>query len=97
VSAKDTAHHKDFGSFDARKASHKGETGETVAKKRGLVRQIFDALMRSPQRDVDRQISRFLAQSGRAFSDDLEREITRRLLTSNWSVNAAPNDDRRFP
>jgi hypothetical protein len=89
-----TAHHKDFGSFDARKASHKGET---VAKKRGLVRQIFDALMRSPQRDLDRQISGFLAQSGRAFSDDLEREITRRLLTSNWSVNAAPYDDRRFP
>jgi hypothetical protein len=88
------AHRKNFDPLVIHKASPKGEV---VAKRIGIVRQIFDALMQSRQRDIDRQISRFLAQSGRAFSDDLERELTRRLLTSNWSVNGAPNDDRRFP
>jgi hypothetical protein len=88
------AHHKDFDPRVIRKASPKGEV---AAKRIGFVRQIFDALMQSRQRDIDRQISRFLAQSGRAFSDDLERELTRRLLTSNGSVNGAPNYDKRFP
>ena len=87
------AHHKDFGSFVGHQPIPKGET---VAKKIGLVRRIFDALMQSRQRDVDRQIARFLAQSGRAFTDDLEREISQRPRTSNWSVNASPYDARRF-
>lgn len=86
------AHHKDFDSFVGRQAIPKGET---VAKKIGLVRRIFDALMQSRQRDVDRQIARFLA--GRAFTDDLEREISQRLMTSNWSVNTGAFNYRRFP
>jgi hypothetical protein len=86
------AHHKDFDSFVGHQAIPKGET---VAKKIGLVRRIFDALMQSRQRDVDRQIARFLA--GRAFTDDLEREISQRLLTSNWSVNTGAFSYRRFP
>ena len=88
------AHHKDFGSFVGHQPIPKGET---VAKKIGLVQRIFDALMQSRQRDVDRQIARFLAQSGRAFADDLEREISQRLLTSNWSVNTGAFNYRRFP
>jgi hypothetical protein len=88
------ANHKDFGSFVPHQASPKAET---VSRRIGLARRVFDALMHSRQRDVDRQIARFVARSGRAFTDDLERELTRRLLTSNWSVNVAPYDDRRFP
>jgi hypothetical protein len=44
-----------------------------------------------------RLLRSFLAQSGRAFTDDLEREISQRLLTSNWSVNAGAFNYRRFP
>jgi len=85
------AHHKDFRSLVSHRAS---PDGAAVAKV-SLLRRIFDAFLHSRQRDLDRQAARFLA--GRAFTDDVEREMTRRLLTSNWSVNVAPYADRRFP
>jgi hypothetical protein len=88
------AHHKDFSSFVAHKVAPKGKAAENGI---GVLRRIFETFTQSRQRDVDRQIARFLAQSGRAFTDDLEREISQRLLTSNWSVNAGAFNDRRFP
>ena len=88
------AHRKDFGSLDSQKAP---ANGEAVAKKPGIVRRIFNAFMESRQREADRQIARFLARSGGALTDDLEREITGRVLTSNSSVNAQLFNDRRFP
>ena len=88
------AHHKDFGPFVSHKAP---ANGEAVPKKPGILRRIYDAFMESRQRQVDRQIARFLAGRGGTLTDDLEREITRRLLTSNFSVNAQPFNERRFP
>ena len=88
------AHRSDFGSLLSLPAGK----GATVPKKAGLLRRIFDAFMESRQRDVDRQIARFLAgRAGETLTDDLEREISHRLSTSNWSVNASPYGDRRFP
>ena len=88
------AHHKDFGSFVSHRAA---SNDEAVGRKASILRRIFDAFMQSRQRDVDRQIARFLAaRSGGTLTDDLEREISQRLMTSNWSVNADFND-RRFP
>ena len=87
------AHHREFGSFVS-----KASKGKSVPKRAGILRRIFDAFMDSRQRDVDRQITRFLAaRSARTLTDDLEREMSHRLSTSNWSVNANPYDDRRFP
>ena len=89
------AHHKDFGSFVSHRAAPKGEA---VPKKAGILRRIFNAFMESRQRDIDRQVARFVAsRSGGTLTDGLEREISQRLLTSNWSVNAEPFTDRRFP
>ena len=88
------AHHKDFGSL----VSNQVPRRRSVAKKPGVLRRIFDAFMESRQRDVDRQVARFLAaRSGGTLTDGLEREISQRLLTSNWSVNAEAFSDRRFP
>ena len=85
------AYQKDFGSFVP-------PIVEGVAKKAGILRRIFDAFMESQQRDVDRQIARFLAsRSGGTLTDGLEREISQRVLTSNWSLNASPFGERRFP
>src|SRR5262249_62282753 len=78
------AHHKDFRSIVTHKAS---PDGAAVAKV-SLLRRIFDAFLHSRQRDLDRQAARFL--EGRAFTDDFDREMTRRLLTSNWRANVAP-------
>jgi hypothetical protein len=89
------AHHKDF---DSLVADQTQQQIEPVAKKSSILRRIFDIFMESRQRDVDRQIARFLAgRSGGTLTDSLEREISQRLLTSNWSVNAEPFTDRRFP
>lgn len=85
------AHHKDFGSFVS-------QASNAVPKREGILRRIFDVFMASRQRDVDRQVTRFLAaRSARTLTDDLEREISHRLSTSDWSVNANPYRDRRFP
>jgi hypothetical protein len=88
------AHRRDFGAFVSRTRAN----GETPAKRPGILRRIFDAFMESRQRDIDRQIARFLAaRSGGTLTDDLEREISHRLSTSNWRLNASPYGDRRFP
>jgi hypothetical protein len=88
------AHRSDFGSL----ASRTPADGAAVPKRPGILRRIFDALLESRQRDADRQIASFLAaRSARSLTDDLEREISRRLSTSNWTVNASPYGDRRFP
>jgi hypothetical protein len=85
------AHHKHFGSFVPPNV-------EAVAKKAGILWRIFDAFMETRQRDIDRQIARFLAaRSGGTLTDGLEREISQRVLTSNWSLNASPFGERRFP
>jgi hypothetical protein len=70
---------------------------EGFPKRLGLLRRIFDAFIDARQRDVDRQVVRFLAaRSARTLTDDLEREISQRLSTSDWRVNANPYAERRF-
>jgi hypothetical protein len=87
------AHRREFGAF----VSGSPANGETLAKRPGFLRRIFDAFMQSRQRDIDRQVARFLAaRSGGTLTDDLEREISHRLSTSNWSLNASPYGERRF-
>jgi hypothetical protein len=88
------AHRKDFGSF----ADEARSKTETPPNRAGILRRILDAFIDSRQRDVDRQIARFLAaRSARTLTDDLEREISQRLSTSNWTVNANRYVERRFP
>ena len=79
------AHRKDFALYVGDKAAAKRDA---VAKKAGILRRIFDAIYESRQRQTDREIARFLAPSGGRLTDDLERELTRRLMTSNWNVGA---------
>jgi hypothetical protein len=43
----------------------------------------LDAVSAEGRRSTNRSL-----HCGRAFTDDVEREISQRLLTSNWSVNA---------
>jgi hypothetical protein len=88
------AHHKDFGPFMGQTPSK----AEPAPKRSGAFRRIFDALIEARQRDADRQIAAFLAaRSARTLTDDLEREMFQGLSTSNWSVNANPYDERKFP
>ena len=88
------AHRRDFGSF-ADKAPPKTEA---IPKRAGILRRILDARIEARQLDADRQIARFLAaRSARTLTDELEREISQRLTTSNWNVKSTPYGERRFP
>jgi hypothetical protein len=74
------AHHRDFGS-----GSEAAATRDAVAAKTGVLPRIFDALLGSSHNQADREIAAFVARRGGRITDDLEREMTHRLLTSNWS------------
>jgi hypothetical protein len=54
----------------------------------GILRRVFDALLKameeSRQKQIEREIANYVALRGGRMTDDLEREITRRLFTSDW-------------
>jgi hypothetical protein len=61
---------------------------DAVASKAGILRRIVDAIVETRQKQADRDIARFLARSGGRLTDDMEREMTQRLLhTGNWNVH----------
>ena len=76
-------------------ANHKNLTpyvGYAPPKRSGIVnglRRVFAALLQatydSRQRQIEREIAKFVALRGGRITDDLEREIMRRLVTSDWS------------
>ena len=47
--------------------------------------RFLKAMDDSRQRQVEREIAKFVALRGGRMTDDLEREIARRLFTSDWS------------
>jgi hypothetical protein len=78
------AHRKDF-------APYVGEAeaaGDAKAPaKPALWRRILDTLIESRQKQVDRQIGRYLAERGGRLTDETERELTRQLMVNNnWST-----------
>jgi hypothetical protein len=54
-----------------------------------ILRRVFGALLEamheSRRRQTERDIANFVASRGGRLTDDLEREIMRRLFTSDWS------------
>jgi hypothetical protein len=55
---------------------------ETAAKaeKPGLLRRLANAVMKARQNQVDRELAQFLLRSGGRLTDDIERQMTERLL-----------------
>jgi hypothetical protein len=53
---------------------------------RGPLRWLYDAMMESRRRAAERDIARFIADTGGKFTDETEREIERRFLStpSGW-------------
>ena len=54
----------------------------TRASRRGLLQRIFDAMVASRQRQAEREIARYLQNAGGKITDDAEREIERRFLST---------------
>jgi len=60
----------------------------SLSPKRGMFARLVDAMMASRQRQVDREIARYLAATGASgrLTDSIEREIGHRFLSnrSRW-------------
>jgi hypothetical protein len=76
------AHHGEFSHY----AAHKGAPKHGAANSASLLRRVVDAVFESRQRQADKEIERFIANSGGRLTDDLERRMMARLTTSDWSV-----------
>lgn len=63
-----------------------------IANVIGILRRIFEALLdamhESRRTQAQREIAHYVALRGGQLTDQLEREITRRLFTSDWSPRA---------
>jgi hypothetical protein len=77
------ANYRDFGSYFRHKDSAKSSLD---ANKPGILRRIFGAIFETRQEQIEREITRFVAQSGGRINDDIEREIMQRFFTSNWNA-----------
>ena len=76
-------HGGDFGLFGARAAPVANGVGAKLERLAGRLTGALEARRRS---EVDREIARFLAQSGGPLTDSLEREIMQRVFASDWSL-----------
>lgn len=56
---------------------------EKLRAKRSVLRRLLDAIQQSNMRRAEREIARYLRGSGSKFTDETEREIERRFLSSH--------------
>jgi hypothetical protein len=54
--------------------------------KRGIFARVLESMLLARRRQAERDIARFLSDSGGKFTDETEREIERRFLSapSHW-------------
>ncbi|MCF8476460.1 MAG: hypothetical protein K9G60_05485 [Pseudolabrys sp.] len=54
--------------------------------KRGFFSRVLDQMMAARMRQAEREVARYLADTGGKFTDEAEREIERRFLAtpSRW-------------
>jgi hypothetical protein len=56
-----------------------------AASRRGVLRRMFEAVVDSRRRSAERDIARFVGRTGGRFTDDVERQITNRLINGDWN------------
>lgn len=54
-----------------------------AAPKRGFFARLLDGLMAARMRQAEREVARYIAETGGKFTDESEREIERRFLSPN--------------
>ena len=66
--------------------SHTPAVKRPAVKRPGLFKRLIDAMEASRQRQVEREIARFMDGRGDKFTDEIERNIERRFLStpSGW-------------
>jgi hypothetical protein len=64
---------------------HPGKGAESN-RKPGLLRRVFHAIAQSRQRAAEQEIARYFHRQGGSLTDNVEREMTERLMANNWII-----------
>ena len=80
-----TANHRNLASYVGNDPPRRNAVVNGVGILRRAFGALLEAMRESRRRQTEREITNFVALRGGLITDDLEREITRRLLTSDWS------------
>jgi hypothetical protein len=65
--------------------SKPAEPGRRASRRRGLLRRFYDAIVESREKQAERAIAAYLESTGGRFTDSIERRITERLVSGNWT------------
>ena len=76
------AHHGEI----PRSCNPKPAVRTAVASRRGIWRRLFDAVYESRRRHAERDIARLINRSGGRITDDVEFQMSQRLMTGDWTV-----------
>jgi hypothetical protein len=68
--------------FTTAGAPAKPKAQAPAAQKRGLLGRMLDSMMAARLRQAEREVARYLADTGGKFTDEAEREIERRFLST---------------
>jgi hypothetical protein len=81
----DTTNDKKLGHF----VGHSRPKRNAIVEGMGILRRSFCAILvamhESRQKQAEREIARFFALRGGNITDELEREMNRRLFATDWS------------
>ena len=55
-----------------------------TARRPGLLRRIYDAMLESRQKEAERVVAKYLQSTGGRFTDEIERRLTERLIFGEW-------------
>ena len=80
-----TANHKNLASYAGYDPPRRNAMVNGVSILRRVFGALLEAMHESRRRQTERDIANFVASRGGRLTDDLEREIMRRLFTSDWS------------
>ena len=79
-----TANHENLASCVGYDPPRRNAVVNGVGVLQRFFQAIFDAMYELRRRQTERDIANYVALRGGRITDDLEREITRRLFTSDW-------------
>jgi hypothetical protein len=75
-------HHEEI----LRSCNHNPAAARTaVAHRGGIWRRIFNAVYESRRRHADREVAAFIERSGGRMTDNIEFQISQRLMTGDWN------------
>ena len=59
-------------------------SGRPPRKPRGLLHRFLGVLFASPEQEAEREAAHYIARAGGRLTDEIERQITDRILGGTW-------------